>query len=322
MSESDESETDSQSESESDSKSKSHNKNNNEIKSNDTESEIEDESEPEDIPYGDVTTRIGLVNLDWEHLRAVDILVALNSFCRPGDIKSVTIYPSDYGLQRIVLLLLFIQKEEEEYGPEGRIVVENPEELDDDPKALEKQDMLKLREYEKQKLKYYFAVVECNSLDSASALYDQCDGFEFLQSGNIFDMRYIPDDVKFDREIRDSATEVPENYEPVDFSTTALDHTNVKLTWDEEEPEDRKVLLKWGNVNLKDIETDFSTYIGNESSDSDEEAEDKKKKYQSLLKELHSDSEEENDDNDDNESDNGEKEITFVPSIAKEIETV
>lgn len=182
--------------------------------------------------------------------------------------------------------------------------------------------MLKLREYEKQKLKYYFAVVECNSLDSASALYDQCDGFEFLQSGNIFDMRYIPDDVKFDREIRDSATEVPENYEPVDFSTTALDHTNVKLTWDEEEPEDRKVLLKWGNVNLKDIETDFSTYIGNESSDSDEEAEEKKKKYQSLLKELHSDSEEENDDDDNNESDNGEKEITFVPSIAKEIETV
>lgn len=111
MSESDESETDSQSDSESDSqsKSKSH-KNNNKIKSNDTESEIEDESEPEDIPYGDVTTRIGLVNLDWEHLRAVDILVALNSFCRPGDIKSVTIYPSDYGLQRIVFYYYYLYR--------------------------------------------------------------------------------------------------------------------------------------------------------------------------------------------------------------------
>lgn len=39
---------------------------------------------------------------------------------------SVTIYPSDYGKKRLVsiLLLIDLQKEEELYGPEGRIVEE------------------------------------------------------------------------------------------------------------------------------------------------------------------------------------------------------
>lgn len=51
-------------------------------------------------------------------------------------------------------------------------------------------------------------------------------------------MRYIPDDINFDdREMKDKATDVPENYEPIDFTTSALEHTKVKLTWDEEDDE-------------------------------------------------------------------------------------
>lgn len=64
--------------------------------------ESEQQQQEEEIPMGDVTMRIGLVNLDWDHIRAVDIFAALNSFCKRGDIKSVIIYPSDYGMKKIV----------------------------------------------------------------------------------------------------------------------------------------------------------------------------------------------------------------------------
>lgn len=52
-----------------------------------------------------------MVDLDWEHIRAVDIYAALRSFLPAGGrIESVTVYPSDYGLQRM--------KEEATRGPQ------------------------------------------------------------------------------------------------------------------------------------------------------------------------------------------------------------
>jgi hypothetical protein len=49
---------------------------------------------------------------DWEKLRAVDILVVLRSFLRKGSrIERVTVYPSDFGLQRM--------EEEAALGPQA-----------------------------------------------------------------------------------------------------------------------------------------------------------------------------------------------------------
>lgn len=46
------------------------------------------------------------------------------------------------------------------------------------------------------------------------------------------------------RQVRDLAEEVPSDYTPPDFTTAALQHTNVKLTWDADDDTRKKALRK------------------------------------------------------------------------------
>jgi hypothetical protein len=43
------------------------------------------------------TPYLCILNLDWDHTRAVDVYAMLHSFCPPGTLKRVDIYPSDFG---------------------------------------------------------------------------------------------------------------------------------------------------------------------------------------------------------------------------------
>ena len=71
----------------------------------------------EPIPLGDETSRLAVVDLDWSRLRAVDIMAVLRSFLpKAGRITRVTVYPSDFGMQRM--------KEEAVLGPQ--VCVANP----------------------------------------------------------------------------------------------------------------------------------------------------------------------------------------------------
>jgi hypothetical protein len=46
--------------------------------------------------------QLAAMDLDWDHVRAVDIFAALRSFLPAGGaVKCVTVYPSDYGLERM-----------------------------------------------------------------------------------------------------------------------------------------------------------------------------------------------------------------------------
>ena len=58
----------------------------------------------EHIPTGEETNRLALVNMDWEHVKAVDIYALLQSFVSgPGAIMNVSVYPSTFGLERMAL---------------------------------------------------------------------------------------------------------------------------------------------------------------------------------------------------------------------------
>ena len=70
-------------------------------------------------------------------------------------------------------------------------------------------NQLALRRYELQKLKYYFAIVHCNSAQTALWLYDEYNGL-MLENTNVkLRMAIVPDEQEFDQKLKDSATSVP-----------------------------------------------------------------------------------------------------------------
>lgn len=205
----------------------------------------DDENEPElfiehvwgeldnDAPRTDDSTyRLACCNMDWDRIRASDIMVLCNSFLPPGGtINSVTIYPSDYGKERMA--------EEESKGPqeliEKKLDSESEYDSSDSDAGNENDEegsdyhMEKLRQYQLNRLKYYYAVIECNSVSTADKLYAECDGLEYESTATKLDLRFIPDDMTFDDEPKDVCTERPDlnKYKPRLFTTTALQQAKV-----------------------------------------------------------------------------------------------
>eukprot|EP01042_Synura_sphagnicola_P031216 gene31216-40185_t len=111
-----------------------------------------------------------------------------------------------------------------------------------------------LRQYELSKLRYYFAIAECDSVDTANALYEALDGVEFENSAMALEIRFVPDVLDLsDREVRDKCSHAPDarRYKPPEFVVNAKQHTNVTCTWDEGEKDREKTLTNfsaWRNL--------------------------------------------------------------------------
>ena len=140
--------------------------------------------------------------------------VLFNSFrSKNGVIQSVTIYPSDFGIERM--------KHEDKEGP-SELLETLPLVNEDDPGHIEvnyKPEVMflinaqgrdfshdKLREYQLNRLKYYYAIIECDSVGkycdtsiyghivvtiaTAEHIYNECDGLEYELSSSTIDLRY------------------------------------------------------------------------------------------------------------------------------------
>lgn len=239
--------------------------------------------EQEEVPMGEVSKRIAAVNLDWDNIRAADIMAVAASFVPAGGrIENVTIYPSEFGRERM--------EREELEGPPREIFAstKRKEESEDDSDSDEDEDEKirkrllkeqagegeefddgKLRQYQLERLRYYYAVIECDSNNTAKTIYDSLDNREYLTTSNFFDLRFIPDEVTFDDDNpREHCTKLPDGYKPNDFRTEALTHSKVRLTWDDDDTT-RKEVQKRAFSRAELDENDLQAYIGSDSSDND-----------------------------------------------------
>lgn len=234
------------------------------------------------------TRRLAVVNMDWNQVKAVDLYVLLSSFLpKGGEIISVSVYPSEFGLKRM--------EEEAVHGPVGLFDDDKDKNASDDEgdDVNEEIDIEKLRAYELSRLRYYYAVVECDSIATADYIYKSCDGVEVERSSNKLDLRFIPDSMEFKHAPRDVATEAPGSYEGNNFETRALQQTKVRLTWDEDEPQRSKTLKrKYNAEQLAELElkeflaSDGSESDENENNDDAEDGADKKNKKQNMYRAL------------------------------------
>ncbi|KIW87909.1 uncharacterized protein Z519_11494 [Cladophialophora bantiana CBS 173.52] len=240
-----------------------------------------------DIPTGEVTSRIAIVNLDWDNIRAADLMAVFTSFLpSSGSLLKVSIYPSEFGKERL-------EREEMEGPP--RDIFANPakedanEDFEDEELADEdiKNSLLKpddgttdfdstaLRRYQIERLRYFYAVLTFSSASVAKQIYDAVDGTEYLRTANFFDLRFVPDDTDFSTDIpREECHTIPDDYRPNEFVTDALQHSKVKLTWDAEDGSRKEAVaraFKGGRHEI--LENDLKAYLASDGSDDDDEEE-------------------------------------------------
>jgi len=246
------------------------------------EEETDDEiSESEDIEHkwGELdadadqteapSCRLAVCNLDWDRIRAIDLMVLFNSFLPPGGvIHSVAIYPSEFGKKRM--------KEEEIKGPIELVEAKPQDKSNDETEEGSDYHMEKLRQYQLNRLKYYYAVITFDNVNSADKVYTECDGMEYESSATKLDLRFIPDEMNFNDTPREKCDKLPDKYEPRFFTTTALQQAKVELTWDETNPDRLEMAQKLSSGKIEDLtEKDLQNYLAGSSSEEDNSDEEK-----------------------------------------------
>nr|GAT44145.1 predicted protein [Mycena chlorophos] len=283
------------------------------------------------------TKRLAAVNLDWDHVRAVHLFKICSSLVSPaaaprslakktqgagkdlsrvvrGKVLSVRIYPSEFGKVRMA--------REEKEGPPPEIFKKRPEGEEINEKTIfdvgdgNEYDEDALRRYQLDRLRYFYAVITCDSADAAAHIHSELEGTELERSANIFNLSFVPDEMTFDQNFRDEAAEDSSaEYRGVEFVTDALRHSKVKLTWDEDDPERNRVTRR--ALTRKEIEeNDYKNLIASSSEDeSDNERPSRDKLRSLLLGGTHEDLPEGWDRGDEEKGD-VDLEITFTPGLA------
>uniref|UniRef100_A0A8C5EGJ2 NUC153 domain-containing protein n=1 Tax=Gouania willdenowi TaxID=441366 RepID=A0A8C5EGJ2_GOUWI len=193
-----------------------------------------------------VSTRLAVCNIDWDRLKAKDLLLLLRSFVpKGGAVLSVKV--TCEGLQCV-------------------------ERVKDYNVCVCSVHRERVRDYQFKRLQYFYAVVECDSEQTSAHVYQECDGYEYESSCSTLDLRFIPDDVTFEEaDLKDEATEVnTATFEPKLFTSSAAGSSKVQLSWDETDHERVTALNKKFNKEEL-LQMDFSAYLASSSEEEEQE---------------------------------------------------
>lgn len=238
-------------------------------------------TQAEQAPLGSATRRLALVNLDWDQIHTDDIYHLVHSFKPPlGSIISVKKFISSFGQERIA--------SEKLQGPPSSIFPQENTAHNDS--ALELKDDAdefvdhELRKYQLERLKYYYVIIETDSVETARHIYQECDGREFEKTCNVLDLRYVPNETVFEEKdaqgqllMVEESRSLQVKYQPHVTATRALQHTQVKLTWDNDDPRRSRVTRSFKPKNLED--EDYEAYLASSASEDELDG----SKYKTLL---------------------------------------
>ena len=122
-------------------------------------------------------------------------------------------------------------------------------------------------------MKYYYAIVSCNSQQTAFSLIDEFNGFEFENTNIKLNMSFVPDHIKFEQEVKDEVDTVPEDYDyQLNCFNRALGHTSVKLTWDQDDKSRQQKLAMASKIDPNDSDAEdkyYRQFIAPASEDDD-----------------------------------------------------
>ncbi|KAF2352809.1 NUC153 [Trinorchestia longiramus] len=168
------------------------------------------------------TKRLAVCNLEWDLFNVQDIFVVLNSFApKGGKVCQVSVYLSEFGKERLA--------EEQKLGPK---------EVRDLPSVAEEEDNHKdheaMRKFNFNRLKYYYAIAECDSVMTARVIYQNLDG-KCFRNGGIVDLRYVPDQTTFDETPESVCSSAPAAYS---YSNSgkfmSTNYSKTKFDWDDD----------------------------------------------------------------------------------------
>lgn len=224
------------------------------------------------LAEGNETKRLALMGLDWDNINADDIYVVLSSFLSSSvvvnagksnpKIKKISIYPSKFGKERMDY--------ESIKGPligNGAGVVGKETAGLELSNEMSEEDYEAIRKYQVEKSLYYYAVVECDSIETATKLYEELDGMEAEFCIDSLEIRFIPDDiVDFQFEPISTSTSIPVKYKQPECFTSALRHSKPALTWDDT-PIERVRFLRKKFTPEELLKSDFDAYLGSSGSE-------------------------------------------------------
>ena len=247
------------------------------------------EKQHEQVPrVSDATRRLAVCNCNWDQMRAVDILAVVGSFLPPGGrIRSVSVYPSDFGEKQMAAEATvgpsFLQRKARRGGggedadeEEG---VDESDEFDESEAQLSKDEAReRLRKYELDRLRYYFGVIVCDTPETADHLYKECDGAEFESSSLPLDLRFIPDERKFEKTPRDRCTELPPKYRAPSFMCSALQQHEPTLSWDADDSSRSQTMKRdLSKAEVKELE--YAQYLASQSEEEEEDDDEGEEEY-------------------------------------------
>eukprot|EP01064_Diplonema_japonicum_P001080 TRINITY_DN10693_c0_g2_i1.p1 TRINITY_DN10693_c0_g2~~TRINITY_DN10693_c0_g2_i1.p1 ORF type:complete len:732 (+),score=285.83 TRINITY_DN10693_c0_g2_i1:41-2236(+) len=265
----------------------------------------------------DASKRLALRNCDWDNMDANHIYALMQSFTPMGGaLINVKIFTSELGKEQLEREMtrgpnLWVKPGEEEEGEEEEEEGEeegaelkpmsddegnDEDEEDEELEGFEQEDSKvrteigtdgerfsenRYRRYEIQRLKYFYAIVEFDGPETAAHVYRECDGTEIERSGTVFDLSFVPDEMDFEDEPKDSCSQLVRGFKAnTHFVTNALQNSRFAISWDQTDLKRKQAI---NALFTEDNDDDLDAYLAPcVSSDEEEGAVPSKEKVRAI----------------------------------------